>query len=103
MHTVFVKRSVCYFLLYSGAHAQRERPSNDQVFGLSRVIMHERYRQLNFDVALLQLNRPIQMSQKAKPVCLPQHGSRARPGTQCYITGVKDTFSLNDREFSEGV
>ncbi|KAL9960112.1 hypothetical protein ACROYT_G033519 [Oculina patagonica] len=26
-----------------GAHAQSERPSRDDVFGLSRVIMHERY------------------------------------------------------------
>ncbi|KAL9970710.1 hypothetical protein ACROYT_G023122 [Oculina patagonica] len=70
-----------------GAHTQRERPSNDQVFGLRRVIMHERYRQLNYDVALLQLNRPIQMGNTAKPVCLPQHGSRAQTGSQCYITG----------------
>lgn len=49
--------------------------------------MHERYRQLNYDVALLELNRPIQMSYKARPVCLPQHGSRVLPATQCYITG----------------
>ena len=72
-----------------GAHAQSERPSNDHVFGLSRVIMHERYGQLNNDVALLQLNRPLDLSgDKVKPVCLPQHGSRARPGTKCFITGL---------------
>lgn len=70
-----------------GAHAQSERPRRDQVFYLTRVIMHERYRQLNYDVALLELNRPIQMSYKARPVCLPQHGSRVSPGTRCYITG----------------
>ena len=50
--------------------------------------MHVLYRNLNFDVALLQLNRPIQMSNKARAVCLPRQGSRIRPGSQCYI---KDT------------
>jgi len=50
--------------------------------------MHERYGNLNFDVALLQLNRPIQMSNEARAVCLPQQGSRIQPGSQCYITGT---------------
>ena len=50
--------------------------------------MHEQYRNLNFDVALLQLDRPIQMNNKARAVCLPQQGSRIRPGSQCYITGT---------------
>jgi len=70
-----------------GAHAQSERPTNNQVFYLRRVIMHERYRNLNFDVALLQLRRPIQMSSKARAVCLPEQGSRIRAGSRCYITG----------------
>jgi len=50
--------------------------------------MHERYRNLNFDVALLQLRRPIQMSSKARAVCLPEQGSRIRAGSRCYITGT---------------
>lgn len=50
--------------------------------------MHERYRNLNFDVALLQLSRPIQMSNKVRAVCLPKQGSRIRPGTRCYIKGT---------------
>ncbi|CAH3035777.1 unnamed protein product [Pocillopora meandrina] len=86
-HCVEKDRSPRGYSVVVGLHAQRERPGQDQIFGLRRVIMHERYGQLNFDVALLQLNRPIRMSYKAKPVCLPQQGSRARPGSQCYITG----------------
>lgn len=62
--------------------------------------MHERYRQLNYDVALLQLSRPIQMSNKARAVCLPQHGSRARTGTQCYITGERYLYYLGGTLFS---
>lgn len=77
-----------HFILFAGLHAQRERPRQDQIFGLRRVIMHERYGQLNFDVALLRLNRPIQMGYMAKPVCLPQQNSRAPAGSRCYITGT---------------
>ena len=52
--------------------------------------MHELYqsRIYNYDVALLQLDRPIQMSNKARAVCLPRQGSRIRPGSQCYLTGL---------------
>ena len=56
--------------------------------------MHEQYRNLNFDVALLQLTKPIQMSSKARSVCLPEQGSRIRPGSQCYITGTVDTEKI---------
>ena len=50
--------------------------------------MHEQYRNLNFDVALLQFNTPIQLSYKARYACLPEQGSRIPPGTECYITGT---------------
>lgn len=59
--------------------------------------MHEQYRNLNFDVALLQLDRPIQMSNKARAVCLPGQGSRIRPGSQCYITGTEHEWQLIPR------
>ena len=45
-------------------------------------------RNLQNDVALLQLERPIQASSKVNTVCLPSSGSRVSAGTQCYITGM---------------
>lgn len=45
-------------------------------------------RHLRNDIALLQLEQPIQASDKVNTVCLPDSGSKVQGGTQCYITGI---------------
>ena len=42
---------------------------------------------LRNDIALLQLDRRAQLSDKVNTVCLPSKGSRVAAGTECYITG----------------
>lgn len=39
------------------------------------------------DLALLQLRRPVPLSARVQPVCLPVPGDRPPPGTPCYVTG----------------
>lgn len=42
---------------------------------------------LRKDIALLQLDGEVQLSDKVNTVCLPLKGSRIPPGTECFITG----------------
>lgn len=42
---------------------------------------------LRKDIALLQLDGEVQLSDKVNTVCLPPKGSRIPPGTECFITG----------------
>ena len=74
----------------SGAHRRTGSTSVQQTFRLRQLFKHEQFnmRQLRNDVALLQLERPIQASSKVNTVCVPSSGSRVPPGTQCYITGT---------------
>ncbi|KAB1251788.1 Testisin [Camelus dromedarius] len=39
------------------------------------------------DLALLQLRRPVPLSARVQPVCLPEPGTRTPPGTLCWVTG----------------
>ncbi|XP_060028523.1 serine protease 33 isoform X3 [Erinaceus europaeus] len=39
------------------------------------------------DLALLQLRRPLPLSARVQPVCLPAPGARLPPGTPCWVTG----------------
>nr|XP_055222613.1 serine protease 33 [Gorilla gorilla gorilla] len=39
------------------------------------------------DLALLQLRRPVPLSARVQPVCLPVPGARPSPGTPCWVTG----------------
>ncbi|KAJ7382093.1 hypothetical protein OS493_037062 [Desmophyllum pertusum] len=72
-----------------GAHRRTGSTSVQQTFHLKQLFKHERFNmeKLRNDVALLQLERPIQSSSKVNTVCLPSSGSRVQPGTQCFITG----------------
>ena len=43
-------------------------------------------RQLNNDIALIKLSRPVKMNKYVSPICLPS--SDPPVGTECYITGT---------------
>lgn len=42
---------------------------------------------IRFDIALLQLDGSIRLSEQVNTVCLPPSNSRINPGKNCYITG----------------
>ncbi|KAM8779722.1 serine protease 33 [Rhynchonycteris naso] len=39
------------------------------------------------DLALLKLHHPVPLSSRVQPVCLPEPGAHAPPGTPCWVTG----------------
>ncbi|KAM5199088.1 serine protease 33-like [Hipposideros larvatus] len=39
------------------------------------------------DLALLKLRRPVPLSVRVQPVCLPEPGAHLPPGTPCWVTG----------------
>lgn len=39
------------------------------------------------DLALLQLHRPVPLSSRVQPVCLPEPRAHLPPGTLCWVTG----------------
>ena len=70
-----------------GAHRRNGYTSVQQTFRVRQLFMHERYKNLQNDIALLQLHQSIQSSEKVNTVCLPRSGHKISPGTRCYITG----------------
>ena len=83
-------------MIYSGAHRRNGYTSVQQTFRVRQLFIHEYYKNLRNDIALLQLQQSIQSSQKVNTVCLPQSGDKVRPGTQCYITGTTHYLLIYD-------
>jgi len=81
---VSFRNNLLFFL--KGAH---RRTGDGQVFEVSRVIRHRSFsmQYLRHDVAVLKLARPATLGGKINTICLPSHGSRVSPGTNCYVTG----------------
>ncbi|XP_036135642.1 serine protease 33 [Molossus molossus] len=44
------------------------------------------------DLALLQLRRPVPLSSRVQPVCLPEPGAHPPLGTPCWVTGWGSLF-----------
>ena len=75
---------------FLGAHVRTGTTAVQQTFNLKQLFSHESFsmRHLRSDIALLQLDRPAQLSDKVNTVCLPEKGSRVAPGTRCFVTGT---------------
>ena len=93
-------------MVFSGAHRRTGTTSVQRTFRVQQLFKHESFnmRNLQNDIALLQLQGSIQNSDKVSTVCLPSSGSRVSPGQQCYITGTThyllNSYSIYD--FSAG-
>ncbi|KAK3721622.1 hypothetical protein QZH41_008299 [Actinostola sp. cb2023] len=73
-----------------GAHKLRHSTTGVQkrykIITINRHKHHSGYTYVN-DIALLQLERPVDLSKGVTIIKLPIHGQRATIGTKCYITG----------------
>ncbi|NXK13120.1 TMPS9 protease, partial [Herpetotheres cachinnans] len=58
-----------------------------------RIYKHPFYNvySLDYDVALLELNTPVQFSNTIKPICLPDNSHVFHEGARCFITGWGST------------
>ena len=57
--------------------------------GVSEIFPHEKYlrRTLDYDIALIKVNRPLPFDKYVATVCLPDKDDVVPVGTQCYVTG----------------
>lgn len=61
----------------------------DNLLPVSRIIVHPEYYaiQAGFDIALLELEDPVNISCQVQPVTLPPTSETFPPGTPCWVTG----------------
>ena len=79
-----------YLLVESlGAHKRTGTTDVQQAIKVKKLFAHEgfSYGHLRNDIALLELESPVTLSDKVNTVCLPIQDSRITDGHKCYITG----------------
>lgn len=64
----------------------------DKLLPVSRIVVHRKYyvAQEGFDIALLELREPVNISCKVQLVTLPPASETFPPGTPCWVTGWGD-------------
>ena len=77
------------FQVVGGEHRPLRTSGNEQVRNMRRWYSHPQYsdRTMNFDLALVQLDRAMNLNGCVGTVCLPRRGRDVAPGTSCWITG----------------
>lgn len=71
---------------------------------VQRVLLHPDYSEngARGDLALLRLRRPVLLSSRVQPVCLPEPGACPPPGTPCWATGWGSLFPGGEAEGGAG-
>ncbi|XP_051895853.1 transmembrane protease serine 2-like [Pristis pectinata] len=74
--------------VYSGFISQRQL-SEATLRYVSKIIVHRNYNSKtnDNDVALMKLSRPLEITDKVRPVCLPTYYQEFPDGAPCWITG----------------
>jgi len=75
------------FKVRVGAHDVSKHEADAVDYQVKRIIVHPGWntRNLNNDVAMFELEKPIQFNKYVSPICLPNDDPPV--GTECYITG----------------
>lgn len=64
-----------------------------------RIISHPQYKYLKgYDIALLELKKPLEYSYSVKPLCLPEHDDVFTRTNQCYIAGWGHTKGVGGKK-----
>ena len=55
------------------------------------MVVHEKYKRetLDYDIALIKLNRPVPFDKYSATICLPKKDEIVSVGTNCFIAGTK--------------
>jgi len=85
-HCIYRKRA-SGIQIRVGEHNIQAREGSEITIQAERIVQHPSYnpRNLDNDIALIKVNRPIQFNKYVQPACLTSTEFRA--GTNCYITG----------------
>lgn len=86
------------FTVVVGAHKRTGTTDVQQAIKVKKLFAHEgfSYGHLRNDIALLELESPVTLSDKVNTVCLPIQDSRITDGHKCYITGWGRTVGGGD-------
>lgn len=79
---------IYHFISYIGVHKRLGITSVEKVFRVKTLHKHSGYTtEKKHDIAVLELKGSVKISDKISTVCLPTEAPK--PGTKCYITGLK--------------
>jgi len=75
--------------IVAGEWNVRSTSGKEQVVRSEMYAKHNRYSSysMDFDIALIKLEKPMEMNSCVGTVCLPTEGSDVAGGTNCWITG----------------
>ncbi|XP_075579927.1 transmembrane protease serine 9 [Pelecanus crispus] len=82
---------------YTGTTSLRGSDSGAVKMGIARIILHPSYNAdtADYDVAVLELKRPVTFTKYIQPVCLPDAGHHFPTSKKCLISGwgyLKEDF-----------
>ncbi|NWX44908.1 GRAA protein, partial [Steatornis caripensis] len=85
-----------------GAHSQRARETEKQVFRIAKQIPYPCYSSSfkENDIMLLQLHKRARLNKAVKPIPLPTSDDDPKPGTTCTVAGWGQTHNYY-RKFSD--
>ena len=95
-------RTESFAIPHAGAHQLDKNTSIEEHIPVKRIIRHPQYNRRKFfknDATLLQLERPVRLSDKKNMVCLPQNTTNPPYGTDCFVSGAR--FSQTDSIFDK--
>lgn len=78
-----------------------DKSSGGRIYRLKRIIPHEKfevYSKLDFDFALLELEKDIEFSEEAQPIKLANKDQQIHDGTMCSVSGWGDTRNPNESD-----
>ncbi|NWI96067.1 ACRO protein, partial [Pitta sordida] len=76
----------------SGITKWTEITPESQVRRIKRLVIHERYKGLLYDIALLELDKPMTCTPDVQLACLPDSMVRVSELKNCYVAGWGTTF-----------
>ena len=81
-----------------GEFNQEKKGRKEVLVNVSKLFLHEQFNPetIDYDIALLKLESPVELSKTIRPVCLPEESMTFRPGTMCYVTGFGVTEQGGD-------
>ena len=87
--TRYSREKIPHLKVVLGEFNQEKKEGKEVMTNVSKLFLHGDYdpRTQDYDIALLQLQNPVKLSDTVKPICLPDKSIDFSPGTSCYVTG----------------
>lgn len=103
VHAFFSDQNPNKFIVTAGDYDMDVYEQSEQNFEIKRIVIYPGYDDstTNNDLALLELNSPLQFNGEISPICLPIAGFDPISETRCYATGWGDSQPYEGRNAFE--